>query len=63
MNDEQVTQLEQLSHEQLCELVISVYGIDQQIDQSIETALLVNDTDALGKHIKSSALYIFLSCC
>lgn len=52
MNEEQIRQLEQLSREQLCVLVMSVYGIDRQIDQSIETALLADDTDALGRHLK-----------
>jgi len=47
-----VTKLENLTHEQLCALVVSVYGTDIQVDRSIEAGLLARDPTALSKHLK-----------
>lgn len=52
MNEEQTEQLKQLSHEQLCELIVSIHGADRQVDQRIEYALLAGDPLALTKHMK-----------
>ena len=52
MKTEQTEQLKQLTHEQLCALVVSLYGSDKQIDKTIESALLAGDPVALAKHLK-----------
>ena len=52
MQPDQIQQLKQLSHEQLSELVISIYGAEKSIDKTIESALLANDPVALVKHLK-----------